>query len=42
MESDSYISCLSWVSRGFAAHVPREVELSENEIAEMKADPMVQ
>lgn len=41
MESETYISCLSWVQKGYAARVPREIELTEQEMAEIKADPMV-
>ena len=42
MESDSYVSCLAWVQKGFAVRVPREIELTEQEIKEMKEDPMVE
>ena len=42
MESASYVSCLAWIHKGYAAHVPKEIELSEQEVMEMKADPMVQ
>jgi len=41
MESESYVSCLAWIHKGFAANVPREIELTEQEVQEMREDPMV-
>ncbi len=41
MESETYISCLAWVHKGYAAHVPKEIELTEQEINDMRSDPMV-
>ena len=42
MESETYVSCLAWIQKGFAARVPREVELTKQEMEEMREDPMVQ
>jgi hypothetical protein len=42
MEGEStFISCLAWIHKGYAAKVPKEIELTEEEINEMKNDPMV-
>jgi hypothetical protein len=41
MESESYVSCLAWIHKGFAANIPKEIELTEKEVQEMKEDPMV-
>jgi hypothetical protein len=42
MESESYVSCLAWIHKGYAAKVPKEYELTEQEVEDMKADPMVE
>ncbi len=42
MESATYISCLAWIQKGYAAKVPKEIELTEQEVSELKNDPMVE
>ena len=41
METETYISSVAWVHRGYAAQVPREIELTEEEMADLKQYPMV-
>jgi periodic tryptophan protein 1 len=35
------ISAIAWVSKGYALRVPKEYEFDEEEIQEMKKDPLV-
>ena len=35
------ISAIAWVSRGYALRVPKEYEMDDQDIAEMKHDPLV-
>ena len=37
----TYVSALAWVSRGFAKAVPKQVEMTEEEINAMKDIPVV-
>lgn len=37
----TYVSALAWVSRGFAKAIPKQVEMTEEEINEMKNLPSV-
>lgn len=32
-ETATYISCLAWIHKGYAAKVPKEIELTEEEVA---------
>lgn len=41
MENGTYISSLAWIHRGFAAKVPLEIGMNEEEVQELKADPMI-
>lgn len=37
----TYVSTLAWISRGFAKAVPKQIELTEEEVNEMKSHPAV-
>ncbi|KAM3138279.1 hypothetical protein pb186bvf_009555 [Paramecium bursaria] len=37
--ANNFISCLAWVSRGYALKIPKEHELEDSEIEQMKQDP---
>lgn len=41
MENETFISCLSWIQRGFASKVPIEAHIDEQEIEEMRNNEMI-
>lgn len=41
MDHGTFISSLAWIHRGFAASVPLEYNMDEEEVQEIKNDPMV-
>ena len=36
------ITSLAWVAKGFAKAMPREYDINQAEVEEMKNDPMIQ
>lgn len=36
------ITSLAWVAKGFAKAMPREYDINQEEVEEMKNDPMIQ
>lgn len=41
MDSETFISSVAWIHRGFAAHVPVECEEDPEDIDNLRKDPMV-
>jgi hypothetical protein len=35
------VSTVAWVSKGFARRIPKQLEFTEDQIEEMRQDPLV-